>query len=184
METTVRIRRATPADLEALRSIEEAADGLFADLFGPQPFGPAPAESGASRAARPGELLVALGTRASAQDQGDPVLTSPVGFVHVLHCGGEAHLEQLAVLPSHARRGIGSALIESCCRSAARRGFRRITLRTYADVPWNAPFYERRGFRVVDPIATPFGRGLVEQEQRLGLERHGRRVLMQRDLTE
>ena len=34
-------------------------------------------------------------------------------------------------------------------------GYPRITLSTFRDVPWNRPFYERRGFRVVDPGGLP-----------------------------
>ncbi len=100
----------------------------------------------------------------------------------------EAHLEQLAVLPAHGRRGIGRSLVEAACTWAAARGHARISLRTYAEVPWNAPFYARCGFRASDDDApggaldTAFQRGLVAAEREAGLARHGRRVLMLREL--
>lgn len=52
---------------------------------------------------------------------------------------------------------------------------------TYADASWNAPFYERRGFRVLDPL-PPFLEPLAEVKRRLGLDRHGRRLGMRREL--
>ena len=57
------------------------------------------------------------------------------------------------------------------------RGHERMTLRTYADVPWNAPFYARVGFVETEPT-TAFHKHFVEVEQRLGLARYGRRVQM------
>lgn len=190
MDGTVRIREARREDLARLQAIEAAGDTMFADLFGPEPFGPDSAESGEARAAEPGVLLVAVvGAGAGADER-------VVGFAHVLMIDGaaargdrpEAHLEQLAVLPAFGRRGIGRALVEASCAWAAERGHARITLRTYAEVPWNTPFYARCGFRVVAPAAgdeefdTAFQRRLIETERGAGLERHGRRVLMVRDV--
>jgi GNAT superfamily N-acetyltransferase len=100
-----------------------------------------------------------------------------VGFVDVLERDQIAHLEQLSVLPEHGRRGHGRALVESAKNEARRRGYQWLSLRTYADVPWNGPFYARAGFVESKP-ATDFDRHLVEVEERLGLDRYGRRVQM------
>nr|WP_329608126.1 hypothetical protein [Microbacterium sp. KUDC0406] len=62
-------------------------------------------------------------------------------------------------------------------RVAAAHGHDEVTLRTYVDVPWNAPFYASCGFRVSEP-ATDFQRGLVAVEEDLGLMRHDARVQM------
>lgn len=162
------IRAAEPQDFEAVEAIENKADQLFIDLCQPVEWGSAP--SGASRASEPGFILVA--------DDGAGTI---IGFVHVLDAEGVAHLEQLSVLPEHGRRGYGRALLEAAVSEARGRGHRRMTLRTYADVPWNAPFYARAGFMEEDP-STPFHKQLVEIEHRLGLDRHGRRILMARPL--
>jgi GNAT superfamily N-acetyltransferase len=73
---------------------------------------------------------------------------SPVGFALVEPLGDGLHLEELDVLPEHGRKGIGRALLREVCRYA---GGRRstLTLCTFRDVPWNAPFYERCGFRTL-----------------------------------
>ncbi|WP_038369968.1 GNAT family N-acetyltransferase [Brachybacterium phenoliresistens] len=168
------IRRASPADIRALQGIEAAADELFAPLFGPQPFGPDSAADGAARAAEPGFVLVV----AEAEDG------PAIGFAHVLwpFGPGDAHLEQLAVLPAHLRRGHGRALVEAAVREASEHGARRMTLRTFAQVPWNGPFYAACGFAPIAPIPHPAHRAMVAVEERLGLAELGERVLMARDL--
>jgi GNAT superfamily N-acetyltransferase len=159
------IRPATGDDVALLEDIENAADGLFLQRFRPDTW--APAASGAWRAAQPGYLLV------SADSSGGPA----VGFVHVLEHEGAAHLEQVAVRPESARRGHGRALVLAALTEAGRRGHDRLTLRTYSDVPWNAPFYASLGFTESAPD-TPFLRGIAASEERLGLVRWGRRIQM------
>jgi GNAT superfamily N-acetyltransferase len=156
------IRLARDEDLDLLAGIEDDADRLFLERFRPTEWMSAP--TGRWRAAQPGFVLVAL------QD------ARVDGFVHVLEQDG-AHLEQVAVRLDAARRGHGRALVEAALAEAARRGHDRVTLRTYADVPWNAPFYARLGFVPSEPD-TAFLLGLAQTERRLGLEQHGRRIQM------
>jgi GNAT superfamily N-acetyltransferase len=165
-----RIRFARPEDAPAVEQIENEADRLFDDRFRPETWPPAP--TGTERLAEPGFLLVVEG------DDG-----GPAGFVHVLERDGVCHLEQLSVAPGHARQGLGRALVEAAKDEARARGHEAITLRTYADVPWNAPFYATAGF-VEQAPSSPFDDGLVATEARLGLDRYGRRVQMVASLTE
>lgn len=159
------IRSAEAGDIARLEAIENAADERFTDLFRTEAC--LPAEPGRARAQRPGFVLIA------AEEPGGVAL----GFVHVLETGDLAHLEQLSVLPAVGRRGHGRALVTAASAEAAARGHDRITLRTYADVPWNAPFYASCGFAESQPD-TPFLLGLVQVEQRLGLDRYGKRIQM------
>ena len=158
------IRPARPADLSRLAAVEDSGVAAFEELYGDLAGDPlsSPARSGAERAAEPGFLLVA----------GEPV----VGFVHVLEVEGHAHLEQVSVLPSQGRRGLGAALVRAAMAEAQRRGHDALTLCTYADVAWNGPFYARLGFEEVE--ATGHLGAIREAEQRLGLDRHGRRTVM------
>jgi len=72
------------------------------------------------------------------------------GFARVTELSGYAHLDELDVLPSHGRQGIGSALLAAVCSWAQERSYPAVTLRTFRDVPWNGPFYRGRGFQVVE----------------------------------
>ena len=165
--TTTRLAR--DADLRLLAAIEDAGDRLFAQRFGGLDW--PPASSGEERAAEPGILLVA------AADDG-----TVVGFSHVLELDGHWHLEQIAVDPTHGRRGIGSQLLEATHDELAQRGVSEVTLRTYADVPWNGPCYAQHGYVELDPLPT-WIEPLCQTEQRMDMERHGRRVAMVCDLT-
>jgi hypothetical protein len=56
-----------------------------------------------------------------------------------------------------------------------------MTLTTFRDVPWNAPFYARRGFaEVLDP--SPGLAAVRDRERSLGLDAAGPRIVMRRTL--
>ena len=80
------------------------------------------------------------------------------------------------------RRGVGSALLEAACTWARAAGYPAITLITFADVPWNAPFYAARGF--AETASTPEIAELRDWERAVGLDAVGRRIVMRRDLTD
>lgn len=77
----------------------------------------------------------------------------PAGYALASDVGGHVHLDQLSVRPEHGGRGLGTALVDEVVAWARRRGAPSVTLTTFRDVAWNAPWYERRGF-VVDPTAA------------------------------
>lgn len=57
-----------------------------------------------------------------------------------------------------------------------------LTLTTFSDVPWNRPYYERLGFRVLDEVElSPGLRRIRREEAQRGLDRWGR-VAMRRRL--
>ncbi|MEU8820267.1 GNAT family N-acetyltransferase [Actinoplanes sp. NPDC048796] len=164
----MRIRAALPADLPFLQEIERAA----------------------------GEGFRAIGMAAIADD--DPpsieVLTDyeragrawvaadggPVGYLLARLVDGDVHVEQVSVHPSRQGEGAGSALLERAEQYAVECGAKALTLTTFADVPWNAPYYRRRGFAVVDEgELTPGLRAVREHEAAAGLDRWPR-VTMRR----
>lgn len=166
-----RIRLAAADDLDVLPGIERAAarqfDTYAADLGVPASLfdHTTPAEALAEGRAA-GQLWVA--------DAADAL----VGFALVLGLGGYAHLHELDVLPAHGRQGIGSALLDTVCAWAAPAGYPAVTLRTFRDVPWNAPFYQSRGFAIVDGATLSEAHAaLVEVERQQGLQ-PDRRVTM------
>ena len=164
------VRQATADDLELLDPIENEADSLFATVFPIDGWRPAPSYAKPSQ--QSGFILVASDNPGS----------DPIGFAHVLDVPGGSHLEQLSVRPSAAHRGHGRSLVEAVKSESRLRGCKRVTLRTFADVPWNAPFYVSCGFIERGPDSD-FLRDLLVAEQQRGLG-YGRRVQMNFDLTD
>jgi GNAT superfamily N-acetyltransferase len=95
----------------------------------------------------------------------------PIGFVVVDLLDGRAHIEQVSVHPDHARRGIGSMLIDHVDRWAAAQGLDALTLATFLSVPWNGPYYARLGFRDIAPEeVTPGLAAVLEDEAAQGID--------------
>jgi len=157
------IRPGRPEEFGRLRQIELASDELYATVgFGP--FANDDAENHLDGAAA---VLVA----------GDP----PVGFALVEVLDGEALLWQLSVLPSAGRRGIGGALLAAVDDWAAGAGFTSVVLTTFRDVPFNAPFYARHGFEIVDDL-SPGLAAVRAHERAIGDDALGPRVAMRKRL--
>ncbi len=95
---------------------------------------------------------------------------------------GCSHVEQVSVDPGSARRGLGRALLDFAAEQAAAVGLPAMTLTTFAEVPWNAPYYRRCGFRVLDDAEVTVGLCAIRQrEAAAGVDRWPR-VCMRRDL--
>lgn len=107
---------------------------------------------------------------------------APVAFALFERLDGGLHLEEVDVHPDHARQGLGARLIDAVAAWARELGHRAITLTTYREVPWNAPYYERIGFRVLPrEVWTPALAARVADEARRGLD-PARRVVMRRPI--
>ena len=102
-----------------------------------------------------GRLLVAT------DDEDDPV-----GFALFALHEDEAHLEEIDVVPEHAGNGLGRRLIQAVVARAREAGLSRLTLTTFRDVPFNAPFYARLGFRIVDEPHLGLRLARIRQEER------------------
>ena len=158
------VRPAREIDAERMTLIEAEADQMLIALLQADEW-PAP-DGAADRLSMPGVVLV-----------GESRSGEIAGFAHLLEIDGHAHLEQVSVLPRFGRRGLGRMLVSSVLREAGARGHRDVTLRTYSDVPWNAPFYLTCGFVESEPD-TAFLKGLLDVEERLRLSLYGRRLQM------
>lgn len=56
----------------------------------------------------------------------------------------------MSVAGTWQRQGVGRRLIGAVAEEAKRQGAGRLTLTTFIEVPWNAPYYRRLGFRPLD----------------------------------
>lgn len=163
-DTDVAVRAAAAEDLVGLPALEKAADAVF-EQHGIWPLPQTPDEAYEAAFAGAAAVLVV----------GRP----PVGFARLEMVGGVPHLDQLSVDPAFARRGLGTALVRGCCQWAVRAGYAELTLTTYAQVPFNAPFYQRLGFTVIDDAALPPALAqLRRREAQIGLDALGPRVAM------
>lgn len=106
---------------------------------------------------------------------------APVGFA-LVELLDEPHLEEIDVDPAHGRRGLGRALLAVVLAWARGAGHAGITLTTFRDVAWNAPFYARLGFRALGPgEIRPGLAATMREETARGLD-PARRVAMRLDL--
>jgi len=166
------IRAARRADLAALRDLERAAGERFRAV-GME----AVADDDPPSVA---ELLAYQqdGRAWVATDRENRV----IAYLLLNVVDGNAHVDQVSVHPEHARRGLGCALLDTAATWALKRGLAALTLTTFADVPWNAPYYQRLGFEVLhdDHISSGLLR-IRDHEAALGLARWPR-VTMRRPI--
>ena len=140
---SVAVRLARVSDAALLPAIERAAGTRFRSL--PELAWIADGEPMREDAHR---RLIAQGTSWIAEGSG-----APVGFLAAERSGPELHIVELSVLPEYQGQGIGRALIDAALARADNDGLTAVTLTTFRDVPWNAPFYARIGFGEVPPLA-------------------------------
>src|SRR3954466_6277409 len=74
----------------------------------------------------------------------------PVAYLIADRVDGNLHVEQVSVHPDSARRGIGRSLLDHLTAHAISAGAPALTLTTFTQVPWNAPYYARCGFQLMD----------------------------------
>lgn len=157
------VREADPSEFAALREIEVAADDLYRTV-GIGPFASVPSDDHFEQAA----VVLVSGT-------------PPVGFACVDIVDGVAHLWQVSVVPAASREGRGTALVDAVCDWARRQGYEAVTLTTFRDVPWNAPFYARMGFRPLGRLTPELAR-IRAHERAIGDDDFGVRIAMRKDL--
>jgi GNAT superfamily N-acetyltransferase len=134
------IRLADESEIETIRALERdaakrfSAEG-FSDLESHEPW--------PSDAVRDHVLAGCAWLSLDGHD-------APCGFVLAWAIDDMAIVCELGVARSHSRKGHGRGLVEMVIEWARMRGIPVVGLGAYRDVPWNRPFYESLGFRVVD----------------------------------
>ena len=82
---------------------------------------------------------------------------SVVGYAISREVDDTLYLQQIDVEPEHGRRGIGTALVTTVCAWAKQQGYGIVSLSTFRDIPWNAPFYSKLGFEPVNEAELTTG---------------------------
>lgn len=91
----------------------------------------------------------------------------PVGYLLLQVVHGLPLLAQLDVHPLHGRKGLGTSLIAHAIMQMQEMGFADIYLTTFSHVQWNAPFYKKLGFRIVDEQKLPETMVKILHEERM-----------------
>ncbi|MEV6734679.1 MULTISPECIES: GNAT family N-acetyltransferase [unclassified Streptomyces] len=168
----MRIRAVHIDELPLLQAIERAAGECFRGIGMPEIADdePLPLDE-LARYQRTGLAWVAV-TEADA----------PLAYLIADRVDGNLHIEQVSVHPDGARRRIGRSLLEHLAARAAADSIPALTLTTFEDVPWNAPYYARCGFeRLVDGELSPGLKDIRDREAEHGLDRWPR-ICMRRVL--
>ncbi|GAA3018669.1 GNAT family N-acetyltransferase [Actinokineospora globicatena] len=161
------IRAATPGDLERLREIEVVAGAAFREVGMPEI-----AED------EPPSVEELAGFAGAGRAWVGEYRGQVVGYLLAEVVDGCAHIAQVSVDPVVRGRGLGRALVDHLEAWARTHNLTALTLTTFRDVPWNAPYYERIGFRAIEP--TPARQAIVDRETSLGLD-PTKRTCMRRD---
>jgi len=159
-------------ELPVLQDIERAAGQRFLDIGMPEIAEDEPLPLGElARYHRAGLAWVVA-------DDAD----TPVAYLIADRVDGNLHVEQVSVHPGSARRGLGRLLLDHLAAHAPSEGASALTLTTFTQVPWNAPYYARCGFQPMDDSRlTPGLREIREHEAAHGLDRWPR-TCMRREL--
>ncbi|MGW3495519.1 GNAT family N-acetyltransferase [Streptomyces sp. NPDC001020] len=168
----MRIRAVRTEELPLLQDIERAAGRCFHDIGMPEIADdePLPLDE-LAHYQKAGLAWVAV-------DSADV----PVAYLIAERVDGNLHIEQVSVHPDSARRGIGRSLLEHAAVRAVTDGLPALTLTTFTDVPWNAPYYARCGFQPLDDaVLSPGLRDIRAREAAHGLDRWPR-VVMRRSV--
>jgi len=136
------LRLARSDDAEKMPEIEAAAGALFVDVEGLPGLD--------------GTHTVSLGRLRRYIRKGHCLVThvgeTMAGFLVNEPFNRELHIWEMDVHPKFQQRGIGAGMLRACMVDARNSGFRALTLTTFRDVPWNAPFYARLGFEEVTAL--------------------------------
>lgn len=163
----MKIRAGRPEDHRELLSIDDdatlhyGAAGVVIELPPQHPFVRAEQARWAAALGR-GDVLL-------AEVEGEAV-----GFAAMDEVDGALYLDQLSVRRRAMGRGVGSALLERVIDRAGGP----VLLTTYGHLPFNQPFYARRGFERVPEAAWGEETRAIVAEQRAALPDPGERVVM------
>jgi GNAT superfamily N-acetyltransferase len=154
------IRSAQIEELPQLSKIERAAAIRFRDT--PYAFladgEPLPIEFIQQRF-QAGQVWVAV-------DRDDIV----IGFAITREVDRTLYLQEIDILPDYGQRGIGTVLIETVQAWGKGSGYAVMSLSSFRDLPWNAPFYAKLGFRILDEAElTPGFHQIRKHEREAGL---------------
>lgn len=159
------VRQATMSDVSAIRYIERQAAQAFRDLG---------MESVASMEPTQAQVVTAH-IRDGLAWVWDGRQRGPMAVLLLRVASELAHIDLVCVHPRHRGHQHGKTLLEAAGVWARAHHREELTLTTFREVPWNAPYYERLGFRILEPEwQAPEIAVIRDDERRAGLDRWSR----------
>lgn len=154
------IRLATARDVQRLVEIEVEAGALFRTVGMTEAAEDVPDAGELREAIEAGRVWL---TYAGAE---------VAAYVKAEVLDGNAHVAQVSVAPAYAGRRLGRDLIAQVEAWGRAAGCPATTLTTFTDVPWNAPYYLRLGYRVLaeDEIGPELARTMAEEAALPGID--------------
>ena len=108
----------------------------------------------------------------------------PVGFINGVEYNNTFHICELSVSEAWQSQGVGRALLNAVEQIMRNRGIAFMTLTTFKEVPWNAPFYEKLGYvTLLEKDLSIFLMDILDEEAEAGFDPHSR-CAMQKALQE
>ncbi|KAM3424934.1 hypothetical protein BST61_g6907 [Cercospora zeina] len=149
------IRPATSDHAAAIRAIEESSIQKFSTipelshLAQPGTFTPN-SLSGLPAWLSRGKVFLAVNCSASEEAEEEVV-----GVIATLPKDDSIFIAEISVLEEHHGKGIGSMLLNAVFewtrgQSALKGEEVKVSLTCYRDVPWNGPWYQKKGFEVIE----------------------------------
>ncbi|MDH1147554.1 GNAT family N-acetyltransferase [Pseudomonas mosselii] len=133
----MRIRPTLVSDIPLLPALEHSAAQAFRQL----PHLTWLADSDVLGEAEHLAFVTEGGSWVAVDDQ-----DQPLGFLCASATGDALHIHELSVRQEVQGQGLGRGLLDQAWAAARLGGLPWLTLTTFDDVPWNAPFYARYGF--------------------------------------
>jgi GNAT superfamily N-acetyltransferase len=94
-----------------------------------------------------------------------------VAFLAALPHGDRLHIDEFDVHRDRQGKGVGRRMLAFVADWARSRGFTCLSLTTFRNIPWNAPFYASAGFRDWPPEQAPSSiRQALMKEAGMGLK--------------
>jgi GNAT superfamily N-acetyltransferase len=142
MSKTLELRRALPAEAEAVRALTRQAYARWVPLIGREPK---PMQADYDRAVREHRIDLAYD---------DGLLA---GLIETIEQSDHLLIENVAVAPAFQHRGIGRTLLAHAEQVAAARGYGEVRLYTNQRFAENVMLYLRVGYRIDREEMLPAG---------------------------
>ena len=140
------LRSATLQDVSRIREIEHAAAQLFHTVE---------MREVAESPGVPAEKIAQFIEEGTALLAVNHDSQETIGFLLYRPLAGWLFVHELDIDPAWRGHRIGADLLSALQEIARKRGAEGVALTTFFNVPWNAPYYTRLGFRIWPPDQAP-----------------------------